>query len=195
MTKHSSYRVERKHGCRLIFGNVPLREMASLMSSGRDDEEIDLHLASLTGATLVSGMPDALAELRQSDDLPLNPLRVANRRAAEAAGLPERFCEWLSTGERGISSDYIAHRVTGIPETAEFGIPRDSEDFKRCLSVIEALREHAAESDILGRMGDQSQQWRNLSENWSTLKDMDSESSSQCSSFMGSLFREAKGNV
>ena len=192
MKSSTSYRVEHRGGCRLIFGEVPLREMSSLMMTGHDDEVIDLHLASVTGATLVSGTREALAELRESDDLPVNPLRVADRSAAEAAGLPESFCDWLYTGERGVSSDYIAHRVTGIPKKTDFGLPSDSGDFKRCLGVIEALREHASESDILGRMGDQSEQWRNLGENWPILKDMASKSSIQCSSFMQSLFRDGK---
>ena len=62
----SSYRVERRHGCRLFFGTIPLRDMSALLLSGSDDgERIDLHLASVTGALLVTGKPDALARLRE----------------------------------------------------------------------------------------------------------------------------------
>jgi len=190
MTTSVSYRVEHRDGCRLIFGQVPMRDMSALMMSGQDGEVMDTHLASMTGATLVLGTQEALEELRKADDLPVNPLRTSDRDAAEAAGLPKGFCDWLYSGERGISSDFIARCITGIPARAEFGIPHDVGDFKRCLGVITALRGYASESDILSQMGEQSEQWRNLAENWSILKDMAGKSGAQCGSFMQSIFRK-----
>lgn len=190
MTDSVSYRVEHRNGCRLVFGEVPMREMSALLMCDDHDEMVDVHLGSVIGATVVIGTPEALAELLEADDLPVNPQRVSERNAAMSASLPEAFCEWLYTGERGASSDYIAHCVTGIPAQARLAVPHDSGDFKRCLGVIEALREHASESDALALMGKSSEPWQNLAENWGTLKDMASKSGSQCSSFMKTIFRK-----
>lgn len=190
MDKSVSYRVEHRNGCRLIFGEVPMREVTALMMCGDHNELVDAHLGSMTGAALVMGTQEALAELREADDLPVNPQRVADRDAAMSASLPEAFCEWLYTGERGASSDYIARCVTGIPAQARHAVPHDSGDFNRCLGVIEALREHVSESDALALIGKSSDQWQNLAENWGTLEDMASKPGSQCSGFMQAIFRK-----
>lgn len=167
-----------------------MREMAALLMSGQDGEMIDPHLASITGATLVMGTTEALASLRASEDLPVNPQRVADRDAAAAANLPDTFCEWLYSGERGASSDFIAWRVTGIPARASVAIPHDTGDFRRCLGVVEALKSHADEESILESLGAFNSQWQHLANNWATLKDMASKSGAQCCSFMQRIFRD-----
>jgi len=171
-----------------------MREMSAILMSGPDDEVMDTHLSAVIGAAMVLGTREALAELRDAPDLPANPLRVADRDAAEAKNLPEDFCEWLLKGERGASSDFIAQCVTGIPSGAQANFPHDVGDFQRCQGVIKALRGVESEAGILSIMAQQSEKWRNLSENWSILKDMAGKSGSQCYTFMQSIFRKGGAN-
>ena len=177
-------------GCRLIFGSISIQDMSKLLVSGPDGETIDIHIASLEGATIAIGLPDDLDALRSSDDLPIGLDRTADRDAARAAGLPASFCEWLYRGDRGTSSDYIAHRVTGIPANTDQAVPRDNGDFKRCLDVIDALRGHVAEPDVLILMGENSEQWHNLAGNWLTLQDMSGKSGLQCCDLIQNLIKQ-----
>src|SRR5690554_6548581 len=119
MSNGATCTVTHLKGCRLVIGPVPMTEMASLLASCQDEDVMDVHIASLVGATMVTGSQKALDELLASDDLPICEDRIKDRDAAIASGLPEAFSEWLYRGQRGVSSDYIAHRVTGIPAQAK----------------------------------------------------------------------------
>lgn len=195
MQSDSQYTVKHINGCRLIFGSVSLSEMPALLLSGQDGEVMDLHLASLTGATMVTGMKEDLDELRVLDSLPICETRVRERSKAMTAGLPDAFVEWLYRGDRGASSNFIAHKMTGIPALAKFAVPLDSGDFRRCCSVIQSLKGYAPESDILASMSDASEQWCSLADNWPTLKDMEGKSSAQLSCFIGRISREGNRDV
>lgn len=195
MSNGATYTVTHLKGCRLVFGPVPMTEMASLLSSSQNDDVMDVHIASLVGATMVTGSREALDELLASDDLPISEDRIRDRDAAIAAGLPEAFVEWLYRGQRGVSSDYIAHRVTGIPAKARQGFPHDSADFKRCLDVIASLKGAKPESDVMDVMASDCDQWKNLSLNWDILKDMAGKSSLQCSSFMRKVLSGENSNA
>lgn len=105
------------------------------------------------------------------------------------------FSEWLYRGQRGVSSDYIAHRVAGIPAQARQGFPHDSADFKRCLGVIASLKGAKSEADVMDVMAGDCDQWKNLSFNWGTLKDMAGKSSLQCSSFMRKVLSGENSNA
>lgn len=190
MQSYQTYTATHRNECRLIFGTVPLLEMAALLSSSQDGDVMDLHLASLTGAAMVTGQRERLDELLASDDLPISKGRTLDRDAALAANLSDEFSEWLYRGERGLSSDYIAHKVTGIPARADFAIPSDSADFRRCCGVIKSLRGMKSESDVLVIMSNDCERWSLLKDNWATLSDMLGKSNSQCSSFIGRVLRE-----
>lgn len=101
MQSYPTYTVTHRNGCRLIFGSVPLLEMATLLSSSQDGDVMDLHLASLTGAAMVTGQRDRLDELLASDDLPISKGRTLDRDAALAANFPDEFAEWLYRGKGG----------------------------------------------------------------------------------------------
>lgn len=179
MSKEISYQVQHRDNCRLIFGHVPLNDVVALLNAAADHEMMDTHLASLTGAALVIGDPEALKRLRQADDLPVNPARTQDREAALDAGLPPAFADWLYRGERGASSDFIAYQCTGIPSDQPLAYPRDCADFKRCLGVIDALEDHLSEREILNTLAQSCEQWRGLTSNWNRLKDMAREEASE----------------
>lgn len=188
MSDVSSYTVERRHGCRLIFGEVPLRELAQLMMSGSDDERVDPHLSSLTGATMVMGTPEALATLLESADLPIAQSRRDDHDEALRQGYPAAFAQWLHRGERGASSDALASWVTGIPSACTRAFPRDAFDFRRCLTVVETL-DAWSDTDVLGRVKVMSQTWAAIVDQWSDLKAALERSESECSEKLNSLLQ------
>lgn len=186
MSKASSYTVERRHGCRLIFGEVPLRELAQLLMSGSDDERVDPHLSSLTGATMVMGSPDALKTLLESDDLPIAQSRHDEHDEALRQGYPVAFAQWLHKGERGASSDALASWVTGIPSACTRAIPRDAFDFRRCVALVDTL-DAWVESDVLGRAKVMSLTWAAIVDQWSELKALLERSESDCTEKLQSI--------
>ncbi|KXS55290.1 MAG: hypothetical protein AWU57_276 [Marinobacter sp. T13-3] len=186
-----SYRVQTMNNCKLVFGSVPMQDMVDLTTAAPEGALMDLHLASLTGATMVFGMPDDLKALKEREDLPMCPNRIQNhKQATENEDLPDAFCEWLLTGHRGRSSDYMAHCVTGIPQTQEFAYPHDTDDFKRCLTVIDTLSDRS-EASILDRMAEAPHPWPALVNEWVTLKRLSAESSSTCSERIRELTRQS----
>lgn len=85
------------------------------------------------------------------------------------APLPiETFTMWLAQGERGISSETIVSRLTGIPlnQFSTHNYPHDPDDFRRCELLLRAVplaRLH------LPAMEDVSPQWARLVGAWDEL--------------------------
>jgi hypothetical protein len=66
----SAYTVESVHGCKIIRGQVPLGDMAALMTTAPKGAEMDLQLAKRIGATMVFGSTEGMARLRASYETP-----------------------------------------------------------------------------------------------------------------------------
>lgn len=165
-SNEKGYEIQHRDNCLLVFGQVPLRDTARMLAEAGEDDTLDLHLASLIGAALVVGHPDDLATLRQRDDLPVNPERRKEHDQAIAQGFSQQFADWLLTGERGFSSDYIAHVATGIPAEAPVAHPRDTDDLKRCFGLIKALMDDLHPLTLLTRMSACPSPWPALAKYW-----------------------------
>ena len=105
-------------------------------------------------------------------------LEAANARIAARATLgltsppggvfivPAAAIEWLRAGERGMSSEAIFARLTGIPIESEKNHPHDADDLRRCRALLDAVPEFAAR---LGEMSDVSERWAKLVKVWPRL--------------------------
>lgn len=66
----------------------------------------------------------------------------ANEVPPVQGALPKGLVEWLSSGERGVSSNTIVQHLTGIPACGydnHVGAPQDPADLDRCLALLEAV--------------------------------------------------------
>ena len=75
---------------------------------------------------------------------------------------------WLQDGERGISSEAIVSKLTGINISGKWGLlaPNDPSDFKRCRELLKAVPEFRPR---LLEMMEVSEYWKLLVENWDEL--------------------------
>lgn len=78
------------------------------------------------------------------------------------------FTDWLAKGERGMSSESIVERLTGVPvgSRSRYAWPHDPSDFRRCELLLRAVpqaREH------FHLMADVSPTWARLVDAWDEL--------------------------
>ncbi|HEY6436406.1 MAG TPA: hypothetical protein VIY47_07435, partial [Ignavibacteriaceae bacterium] len=153
--------------CTFIHGNLPVSELLKVMDKVESGNAfMDTHLASMAGATMVFGTKEALDQMKKSKNFPLNPERVKESELAELKGLPSGFCEWLKTGERGLSSNFMASKIFGIPENAPMHYPHDPADLKRCIMFLQA-----SQAKNWGKnMDNCGPEWNALLPRWKELK-------------------------
>ena len=83
--------------------------------------------------------------------------------------IPSSAVEWLASGERGISSEFMFYVLTGIPAgNTRSGSchPSDPDDFKRCEKLLRAVPEFR---DRLDEMRVVSPVWDALVCDWNRL--------------------------
>lgn len=80
------------------------------------------------------------------------------------------FREWVNHGERGLSSEAIVHRLTGILLSGRYWSgkdhPADPSDFRRCERL---LRQVPSARLLLPLMADVSPVWARFVEEWDSL--------------------------
>ena len=78
---------------------------------------------------------------------------------------------WLKKGSRGISSEAIFSKLTGLDISSNWGFqhPLDPSDFNRCSMLLEMVPEFKAD---LHKMKEVSEVWLSLVENWEELESM-----------------------
>lgn len=83
--------------------------------------------------------------------------------------IPQSVVNWLSCGERGISSDTIVSSIWGLPASARRGQshPHDPDDLKRCLKLLAASPETKTRFE---QMRTVSPEWSALVTNWGVLE-------------------------
>lgn len=134
------YTVKTLGGCTLVFGPVLMSDMVGLMKRAPRNAVMDAGLADRIGAALVFGLKEDLARLPVAD-LPISPKRLADAAAAKAAGLPGAVQDWLTEGDRGMSSDAMCKAIWGgVPVGAEAHHPHDVDDLSRCIAMVDATQ-------------------------------------------------------
>lgn len=86
----------------------------------------------------------------------------------------ELFTEWLAGGERGLSSEAIVQRLTGVPintgrPEGATETPSDPSDFRRCVELLEQVPEARPH---LRLMADVSPAWERITANWDDLENL-----------------------
>lgn len=127
---------------------------------------MDPTVARMAGANLAGGTPAALAALRER-------LEAGALQAQQQAtpGLSEAATRWLANGERGMSSEAMFTRLTGIDatdgtEADRVAHPYDPADLRRCRLLLEQVPEL---QPLLPRMADVSPAWANLAAGWDEI--------------------------
>lgn len=109
-----------------------------------------------------------ICAIRNGARLLSSPAAAAPPRQWKAFVVPSAALEWLRTGERGISSEVIFERLTGIPvqNGSRKDVPSDPDDLRRCRLLLDAVPEFGAR---LEEMADVSERWAKLVKVWNRL--------------------------
>lgn len=162
---NEGYTVKTVGGCTMVFGPVPMMDMAGLIKRAPKKAVMDIGLADRIGATIVFGLKEDLERLPVSE-LPISPKRLADAAAANAAGLPGPVQNWLTEGDRGASSNAMCKAIwSGVPEGAEHDHPLDVDDLSRCIAMIDATQP----SDRIQRAATISLEWAEIMAVWDHL--------------------------
>lgn len=134
------YTVKTIHGCKVIFGQVPMDDFGALLKTMPEGAVMDIQAANHLGATFVAGMPGDTKKL-----LDLPPCEKLKKQAADARqnGLSEQASDWLLRGERGSSSEAMFAVLTGLSKGNERAYPSDPDDLRRCRLLLEHVPELA----------------------------------------------------
>lgn len=139
---HSEYRVEVKDDCRIVYGMIPLSDLASILKGMSKKAVMDIELCTRLGATMVAGLPENLEKLRAN-----TPAKSFDSDLTRQIG--EGAARWAASGRVGVSSNHLLYTLTGFnamawlrgqdPKSkAEVGHPHDAADFRRCRFLLEA---------------------------------------------------------
>lgn len=167
------FTITRRGSCWIVMGAIPLRRMGDLTRLAPEGATWDTALAQHFGASLVMGLPEDCARLRET-------LRVGCRLSCEEVedraglSLDAKIDYWLRHGEPGISSKAIAYRALGdTPEQISKKLgggpthPRDADDLRRCRDLIGAI----PEIDV-SIMADVSATWGRLTPAWQRMLEL-----------------------
>lgn len=156
----------------LGFGPQPLDWISKAVKVIGKTAVLDPDVARMAGANLAAGTPEALGELRRR--LEAGALQAAQQKHPEA---PPGATEWLAKGERGMSSEALFTRLSGIDardgrrsmETEKrdrVAHPFDPADLRRCRLMLEAIPSLAVK---LYQAADLSPEWARLIGRWDDL--------------------------
>ncbi|MDD2742046.1 MAG: hypothetical protein PHV02_07225 [Rhodocyclaceae bacterium] len=163
-TSQTNYSVHEMHGCRVIFGPVPMADLVSLTAKFGQNAVLAVDIADKIGASFVVGEPADIALLSKAD-LPISAERRIEGQAARKLGL-NAVSHWLEQGERGLSANAMCKRFFGVPGNAGADHPRDPSDLRRCIAFLDATD---SRSKIL-LMANVSREWAALVFVWEELE-------------------------
>lgn len=164
--ERAAYTIEHRNNCVLITGAVPARAFPALAKLAPDGSVMDTDAARVLGVTFAMGLPDDLQALRDA-----GAQSAYRRERASNPGLSEAAARWLANGERGLSSNAMFTRLTGIDATDgserdRTAHPHDPADFRRCRLLLEAVPEL---NDGLVKLRGLSDAWRGLIDDWTSI--------------------------
>jgi hypothetical protein len=151
------------HDLTVLRGQIPIRELPSLMKRHGKDAIVDTWLARALKATMVIGSPEACARKREALGLSQLP-----RGDVAAMSLDQQVDAWRRRGDVGASSEALANVLMGMAHAPEEpAYPRDAGDFQRCALLLvwaPGLRER------LPSIATRSTPWRAIVEHWDELE-------------------------
>jgi hypothetical protein len=148
------------------YDYFPVEELAQLAQMCGKSAVIGTDEARMAGAALVVGDPVSLAKLRVS----LSTHAMQQEKAAHP-GASLAAVQWLATGERGLSSEALFTRLSGLNavrgDSDKAAYPRDPSDLRRCRLMLEAVPELDWN---LPHARDLSPVWARLIDGWDELE-------------------------
>jgi hypothetical protein len=157
--------VEKIDGVSIVVGSVSAMELVALMQSAGKGDVLDPGLAKIYGACMVYGSRAALDALKASDRTKALASAKAERESGNS-GISEAAKLWLENGERGLSSETMFTRFTGIELDGNRDAPMDGDDFRRCRLLLDQVPEFQAKLHL---MKDVSKEWHGLVDCWQEL--------------------------
>lgn len=165
------FTVIERDNCVLIEGALPARWL-TILSKAYPKAVMAPGLANMLGCNFAFGLPDDVDALIASLKPAAEAAAVANCAKTD---LSEAAARWLASGERGISSNTIFTRLTGVDALGDWcqSYPSDAWDLRRCRLLLEQCPELAAK---FPEMAKASKKWAALVRDWDMIcKTMDEE--------------------
>lgn len=156
-------RFELIHGCRIVYGPIPLSEVDTLMCGFSKKALMAVDIADRIGASFVIGEPKDIEALRKIE-LPVSENRQNDYLDALQHGVHD-VAMWLRNGERGLSSNAMCKRIFGVPADAGINTPQDPDDLRSCLLFLDAANAH----DKVLMMAGVSPEWERLVAAWDQI--------------------------
>lgn len=161
-----AYTIEHRGDCVLIDGPVPMSKFEYLTKLAPPGSVLDSDTARVLGVTFAMGPAEDLQALREA-----GADAAYRRERASRPGLSDAAVRWLASGERGLSSNAMFTRLTGIDatdgrEADRVAHPRDPADFRRCRLLLEQAPELG---ENLVKMRSLSDAWRGLIDDWTNI--------------------------
>jgi len=154
----------------LLFGPQPVSALAKAFRLAGKGAVIDNDVARMGGSTMAIVRAEALDAIKTR----LSAVAI-EEVARQHPELSRSAAFWLSHGERGISSNTIFSRLTGVDvlNGSSISHPYDPADVRRCQLLLEQVPELQAR---FHRMADASDTWARLVHAWpSIIEAMDDE--------------------
>lgn len=91
--------------------------------------------------------------------------------------VPASLVKWIQDGSRGLSSDFMANTLFGLPskgesdywDPSEYNYPHDPDDLSRCLAFLEQVPEA---KERLHELSETGSEWAGLIDHWDDLVTM-----------------------
>lgn len=139
--ERTAYTVEHRGSCVLITGAVPAAAFSTLAQLAPKGSVMDQDCARVLGATFAFGPEAELEALRKA-----GAENAYRHERAKHPAISDAAARWLAGGERGISSNFIFTRLTGVNAMCGWNTerdchPHDPSDFRRCQLLLEQVPE------------------------------------------------------
>lgn len=152
-------------GVFILFEPVSIEKLAVLTEQLHSGSVVCPRTAKMLNANVVAGDPVYLHKLRQLLEAGVT---ISNKENPANATLSKEAIEWLSSGERGISSEAMFTNITGVDALGEWAphTPSDPSDFMRCRKLLKKCPEI---NDQRNKMRHVNAQWAVLMDHWEDL--------------------------
>lgn len=161
------FTVIERDNCVLIEGALPPKWISALAKM-MPKAVISPNLARMLGANFAFGLQKDVDALIASITPAMEKAAVS---AAAGGPLSEAAARWLVSGERGISSNTIFTRLTGVDALGDWtqDYPHDPADLRRCRLLLEQCPDLA---ERFSEMAKASKTWARLVRDWDLLCSM-----------------------
>jgi hypothetical protein len=167
----NDYTIEKRDNCILLFGEIPMHTLTTLMSKQPKGSIIDHTLGRIAGAQFAFGRASDTLKLREK----LSEEAIASTREIyRNTALGEGAIRWLAVGEQGSSSQAMFTHLTGVAPVGmsvdrRTAHPSDPGDLSRCIKLYEEVPEIR---ESMGKLKNLSVVWGNIADHWDVLVKM-----------------------